>query len=61
MVSNTLNASDVKALYEANPDTNAYTDAEKSRVDINTALTTTAQTLPTAVNELDNRVADIEG
>ena len=32
MVSNTLNASDVKALYEANPDTNAYTDAEKSKL-----------------------------
>lgn len=60
MVSNTLNASDVKALYEANPDTNAYTDSEKSRVDINVDLTTTAQTLPTAVNELDSRVADIE-
>lgn len=59
-VSNTLNASDVKALYEANPDTNAYTDAEKSRIDINTNLTTTAQTLPTAVNEIDNRVANIE-
>lgn len=60
VVSNTLNASDVKALYEANPDTNAYTDAEKNRVDIDTVLTTTAQTLPTAVNELDNRVASIE-
>lgn len=60
VVSNTLNASDVKALYETNPDTNAYTDAEKSRIDINTDLTTTAQTLPTAVNELDNRVANIE-
>lgn len=60
MVSNTLNASDVKALYEANPDTNSYTDAEKNRVDINTALTTTAHTLPTAVNELDSRVAAIE-
>lgn len=60
MVSNTLNAADVKALYEANPDTNAYTDAEKSSVDIAIALTTTAQTLPTAINELDSRVADIE-
>lgn len=60
MVSNALNASDVKALYEANPNTNAYTDDEKSRVDIGTVLTTTAQTLPTAVNELDSRVADIE-
>lgn len=60
MVSNTLTAADVKALYEANLDTNAYTDAEKSMLDISTALTTTAQTLPTAVNELDNRVANIE-
>lgn len=32
VVSNTLNASDVKALYEANPDTNAYTDAEKTKL-----------------------------
>ena len=60
VVSNTLNVSDVKALYEANPDTNAYTDAEKSRIDINIDLTTTAQTLPTAVNEIDNRVSNIE-
>lgn len=60
MVSNALTAADVKALYEANLDTNAYTDAEKSMLDISTALTTTAQTLPTAVNELDNRVANIE-
>ena len=32
MVSNTLTAADVKALYEANPDTNAYTDAEQVKV-----------------------------
>lgn len=32
MVSNTLNASDVKVLYESNTDTNAYTDAEKAKL-----------------------------
>ena len=52
MVSNTLNAADVKALYEANADTNDYTDAEKAIVDVATVLDTTATTLPTAINEL---------
>lgn len=56
MVSNTLNAADVKALYEANADTNTYTDADKLFVDVGTALTTTASTLPTAVNELQGHV-----
>lgn len=60
MVSNTLNALDVKALYEANPDTNAYTDAEKSRVAISVSLQTTAQTLPDAINEIDSRLDGIE-
>ncbi len=55
MVSNTLNAADVKALYEANADTNAYTDAEKASVDVATVLDTTAITLPQAVNELKSR------
>lgn len=32
MVSNTLTAADVKALYESNLDTNAYTDAEQVKV-----------------------------
>lgn len=52
MVSNTLNASDVKALYESNSDTNAYTDASVTMLDVNTTLSTTATTLPTAINEL---------
>lgn len=56
MVSNTLNAADVKALYEANGDTNAYTDADKLFVGAGTALTTTASTLPTAINELQGHV-----
>lgn len=33
MVSNTLNAADVKALYESNPNTNAFTDALKTKLD----------------------------
>ena len=56
MVSNTLNAADVKALYEANAETNAYTDAEKASVDVATVLDTTATTLPTAINELKTAV-----
>jgi hypothetical protein len=40
MVSNTLNASDVKSLYEANADTNVYSDAEKAKLD---TLETSAQ------------------
>ena len=56
MVSNTLNAADVKALYEANAYTNAYTDAEKAIVNVNTVLDTTATTLPTAINELKTAV-----
>ena len=56
MVSNTLNAADVKALYEANANTNDYTDAEKASIDIATVLDTTATTLPTAINELKTAV-----
>ena len=56
MVSNTLNAADVKALYEANANTNAYTDSEKAIVDVDTVLDTTATTLPTAINELKTAV-----
>ena len=52
MVSNTLKASDVKTLYESNTDTNAYTDASVIKLDVGTALSTTATTLPTAINEL---------
>lgn len=56
MVSNTLNAADVKALYEANPDTNEYSDAEKVLVDVGQVLETTATTLPTAINEVHNEL-----
>lgn len=56
MVSNTLNASDVKVLYEANPDTNEYSDAEKVLVDVSQVLETTATTLPTAINEIHNEL-----
>lgn len=31
-ISDTLNSSDIKTLYEANPETNAYTDAEKTKL-----------------------------
>ena len=52
MVSNTLTAADVKALYESNADTNAYTDASVIKLDVDTALSTASTTLPTAINEL---------
>ena len=58
MVSNTLTAADIKALYESNLDTNAFTDAAKTFVDYGTALTTTATTLPTAINELQEHVVN---
>ena len=41
----------IKITYESNADTNAYTDAEKLKVDVGTVLTTTATTLPHAINE----------
>lgn len=37
MVSNTLNASDVKSLYESNANTNAFTDADVTNLNANTA------------------------
>ena len=40
MVSNTLTAADVKALYESNANTNAYTDAEKLEVAVSTVHNT---------------------
>lgn len=43
---------EIKALYEAELDTNAYTDASVIKLDVDTALSTTATTLPTAINEL---------
>lgn len=51
IVSNTLNISDIKALYEANPDTNAYTDIDKSEVaTIQSRLDTKQDTLVDGVN-----------
>lgn len=46
----------IKTTYESNPDTNAYTDAEKLTVDVITVLDTTATTLPTAINEVHGEV-----
>lgn len=59
MVSNSLTAADVKSLYESNLNTNAYTDAEKSRAAVSVSLQTTAQTLPDAINEIDSRLDDL--
>ena len=50
----------IKSKYEANNNTNAYTDAEKARVGITSSLNTTATTLPTAVNEVHNKVGLLE-
>lgn len=49
----------IKSTYESNPDTNPYTDADKTFVDITTPLTTLATTLPTGINELKTRVDNI--
>jgi hypothetical protein len=51
---------EIKALYEAEADTNAYTDAEKTLVDVSTGLDTTATTLPAAVNELHGQITALE-
>lgn len=45
-------------MYESNPDTNAFTNAAKFFLDIGTVLTTTALTLPTAINELQEHVVN---
>jgi hypothetical protein len=54
---------EIKTAYENNADTNAYTDAEKTLVDVATTLDTTSTTLPSAVNEVhgevDAHIADI--
>lgn len=51
LVSNTLTAEDVKALYESNADTNAYTDAEKLEVStIQSRLDTKQDELVDGVN-----------
>jgi hypothetical protein len=51
---------EIKAAYEAEADTNAYTDAEKTLVDVSTELDTTATTLPAAVNELHGQITTLE-
>jgi hypothetical protein len=50
---------EIKSLYEGEADTNAYTDSEKSRVDISATLDTTATTLPTAINEIHDELNDV--
>lgn len=52
---------EIKAAYEAEADTNAYTDSEKTLVDVDTVLTTTATTLTTGVNELNSKVNTVTG
>jgi len=49
---NANTATSVKSTYENNADTNAFTDADKTSVNIGTPLDTEATTLPTAINEL---------
>jgi hypothetical protein len=61
LISNTLSGADVKALYEGEADTNAYTDAEKVLVSVGTPLDTTSATLPGAINELDAELAAQDG
>jgi hypothetical protein len=51
-----MTGAEIKAAYEGEADTNAYTDAEKVLVDVGTPLGTTSTTLPGAINELDEMV-----
>lgn len=52
LITDTMKAIDVKALYESNLNTNEFNDAEKMLVDYTSPLSTTATTLPTAINEV---------
>lgn len=62
IVSNTLNSADVKSLYEANTDTNAYTDLDKNEVDtIQSRLDTKQDTLVSGTNIKTINGDDITG
>lgn len=56
LISDTMNASDIKVLYESNLNTNEFNDVEKSLVDYTTSLNTAAMTFPTAINEIKSGV-----
>ena len=56
LITDTMNASDIKTLYESNPNTNEFNDVEKSLVDYTTSLNTTAMTFPTAINEIKSGI-----
>jgi hypothetical protein len=55
-----MTGAEIKAAYEAEANTNAYTDAEKTLVGASTELDTIATTLPTAINELYGQVTALE-
>jgi len=55
MVSNTLNAEDIKALYESNPDTNAFTDDQKLKL-ADTEVTAQLDARDVANRNTDNHV-----
>lgn len=57
---NTMSKEAIKASYESNPDTNVYSDSEKSFVDIGTQLNTVSTTLPTGINELKDNIEAVE-
>jgi hypothetical protein len=60
MVSNTLDSADVKSLYEANADTNAYTDAEKTKVGyISVATNTDLDAMKAEDVEIVDRFVDM--
>ena len=46
----------IKQVYESNPDTNAYTDAEKALLNVTTTLNTVANNVTSAINELKSRI-----
>lgn len=51
-----ITGAELKALYEAEPDTNAFSDATKLFVGYGTSLDTTATALPDAINEVHSTV-----
>jgi hypothetical protein len=53
---NANTATGIKSTYESNADTNAFTDVEKTSVDVATALDTTASTLPSSINEVHSEL-----
>jgi hypothetical protein len=51
---------EIKTAYENNANTEVFTTSEKTMVDVGTSITTTASTIPTAINELNTGISDLK-